>query len=57
MIEAPMMKVDAVRTRHLGSANPAGAADLARRYVRCNGNGLCFNFGTKKPNVPVDESV
>ncbi|VEB60169.1 FAD-binding protein [Salmonella enterica subsp. enterica] len=51
-----MMKVDAVKRGTWDRQIPLAVRQTWRGAMECNGNGLCFNFDAKKPNVPVDEN-
>ncbi|EDW2493636.1 FAD-binding oxidoreductase [Salmonella enterica subsp. enterica serovar Oranienburg] len=51
-IEAPMMKVDAVKRGTWDRQIPLAVRQTWRGAMECNGNGLCFNFDAKSPMCP-----
>ncbi|MBD2793393.1 D-2-hydroxyglutarate dehydrogenase YdiJ [Xenorhabdus szentirmaii] len=51
-IDAPMMKVDAVKRGTYDRIIPVNVRTAFRGAMECNGNGLCFNFDVKSPMCP-----
>lgn len=51
-VDAPMMKVDAVKRGTLDRQIPLAVRTSWRGAMECNGNGLCFNFDAKSPMCP-----
>ncbi|SNY74719.1 FAD-binding and (Fe-S)-binding domain-containing protein [Enterobacter sp. CC120223-11] len=51
-VDAPMMKVDAVKRGTLDRQIPIAVRTSWRGAMECNGNGLCFNFDAKSPMCP-----
>jgi len=51
-IDAPMMKVDAVKRGTYDRQIPINVRTEWRGAMECNGNGLCFNFDVKSPMCP-----
>lgn len=51
-IDAPMMKVDAVKRGTWDRQIPLVVRQTWRGALECNGNGLCFNFDAKSPMCP-----
>ncbi|MGU3523042.1 FAD-binding and (Fe-S)-binding domain-containing protein [Enterobacteriaceae bacterium C23F] len=51
-IDAPMMKVDAVKRGTFDRQIPIAVRTSWRGAMECNGNGLCFNFDAKSPMCP-----
>jgi FAD/FMN-containing dehydrogenase/Fe-S oxidoreductase len=51
-VDAPMMKVDAVKRGTLDRQIPIAVRASWRGAMECNGNGLCFNFDARSPMCP-----
>ncbi|ELY7392124.1 FAD-binding oxidoreductase [Cronobacter universalis] len=51
-LDAPMMKVDAVKRGTFDRQIPLAVRTSWRGAMECNGNGLCFNFDVKSPMCP-----
>ena len=51
-VDAPMMKVDAVKRGTYDRQIPLAVRQEWRGAMECNGNGLCFNFDAKSPMCP-----
>ncbi|MFU0912586.1 FAD-binding and (Fe-S)-binding domain-containing protein [Kluyvera intermedia] len=51
-VDAPMMKVDAVKRGTYDRQIPIAVRASWRGAMECNGNGLCFNFDVKSPMCP-----
>ncbi|WP_226570077.1 D-2-hydroxyglutarate dehydrogenase YdiJ [Mangrovibacter yixingensis] len=51
-VDAPMMKVDALKRGTLDRQIPVAVRQSWRGAMECNGNGLCFNFDAKSPMCP-----
>ena len=51
-VDAPMMKVDAVKRGTWDRQIPIAVRGAWRGAMECNGNGLCFNFDVKSPMCP-----
>ncbi|WP_318388292.1 FAD-binding and (Fe-S)-binding domain-containing protein [Enterobacter sp.] len=51
-VDAPMMKVDAVKRGTYDRQIPTTVRSSWRGAMECNGNGLCFNFDVKSPMCP-----
>ncbi len=51
-VDAPMMKVDAVKRGTYDRQIPVTVRSSWRGAMECNGNGLCFNFDAKSPMCP-----
>jgi len=51
-VDAPMMKVDAVKRGTYDRQIPIAVRTSWRGAMECNGNGLCFNFDAKSPMCP-----
>ena len=51
-VDAPMMKVDAVKRGTFDRQIPIAVRTAWRGAMECNGNGLCFNFDVKSPMCP-----
>jgi Fe-S oxidoreductase len=51
-VDAPMMKVDAVKRGTFDRQIPIAVRSSWRGAMECNGNGLCFNFDAKSPMCP-----
>ncbi|WP_387466954.1 FAD-binding and (Fe-S)-binding domain-containing protein [Photorhabdus sp. RM323S] len=51
-VDAPMMKVDAVKRGTYDRTIPVNVRNTFRGAMECNGNGLCFNFDVKSPMCP-----
>ncbi|MGL5967419.1 MAG: D-2-hydroxyglutarate dehydrogenase YdiJ [Kluyvera sp.] len=51
-IDAPMMKVDAVKRGTYDRQIPIAVRASWRGAMECNGNGLCFNFDVNSPMCP-----
>ena len=51
-VDAPMMKVDAVKRGTYDRQIPLAVRTSWRGAMECNGNGLCFNFDAKSPMCP-----
>lgn len=51
-VDAPMMKVDAVKRGTYDRQIPIAVRSSWRGPMECNGNGLCFNFDAKSPMCP-----
>ncbi|KAF1367781.1 FAD-binding and (Fe-S)-binding domain-containing protein [Yokenella regensburgei] len=51
-VDAPMMKVDAVKRGTLDRQIPIAVRASWRGAMECNGNGLCFNFDVRSPMCP-----
>ncbi|HEY2455258.1 MAG TPA: FAD-binding and (Fe-S)-binding domain-containing protein [Scandinavium sp.] len=51
-VDAPMMKVDAVKRGSFDRQIPIAVRSSWRGAMECNGNGLCFNFDAKSPMCP-----
>ncbi|BFO09863.1 hypothetical protein GGER_23730 [Serratia rubidaea] len=51
-VDAPMMKVDAVKRGTLDRRIPIAVRGSFRGAMECNGNGLCFNFDARSPMCP-----
>ncbi|MCA4822114.1 MAG: FAD-binding oxidoreductase [Serratia rubidaea] len=51
-VDAPMMKVDAVKRGTLDRRIPIAVRSSFRGAMECNGNGLCFNFDARSPMCP-----
>lgn len=51
-LDAPMMKVDAVKRGTYDRQIPLAVRTSWRGAMECNGNGLCFNFDVKSPMCP-----
>lgn len=51
-VDAPMMKVDAVKRGTYDRQIPITVRAAWRGPMECNGNGLCFNFDAKSPMCP-----
>ncbi|RBP14941.1 D-2-hydroxyglutarate dehydrogenase YdiJ [Pseudocitrobacter faecalis] len=51
-VDAPMMKVDAVKRGNFDRQIPIAVRSSWRGAMECNGNGLCFNFDAKSPMCP-----
>ncbi|EGT5184458.1 FAD-binding oxidoreductase [Cronobacter sakazakii] len=51
-LDAPMMKVDAVKRGTFDRQIPLAVRISWRGAMECNGNGLCFNFDVKSPMCP-----
>lgn len=51
-VDAPMMKVDAVKRGTFDRQIPLAVRSAWRGAMECNGNGLCFNFDVKSPMCP-----
>ncbi|WP_312625730.1 FAD-binding and (Fe-S)-binding domain-containing protein [Scandinavium sp.] len=51
-LDAPMMKVDAVKRGTYDRQIPIAVRSSWRGAMECNGNGLCFNFDAKSPMCP-----
>jgi FAD/FMN-containing dehydrogenase/Fe-S oxidoreductase len=51
-VDAPMMKVDAVKRGSFDRQIPIAVRASWRGAMECNGNGLCFNFDAKSPMCP-----
>lgn len=51
-VDAPMMKVDAVKRGTWDRQIPIAVRSSWRGAMECNGNGLCFNFDVKSPMCP-----
>ncbi|KNC95211.1 FAD-binding and (Fe-S)-binding domain-containing protein [Trabulsiella odontotermitis] len=51
-IDAPMMKVDAVKRGTYDRQIPVVVRSAWRGAMECNGNGLCFNFDVRSPMCP-----
>lgn len=51
-VDAPMMKVDAVKRGTFDRQIPVTVRSSWRGAMECNGNGLCFNFDAKSPMCP-----
>ncbi|EOC1471156.1 FAD-binding oxidoreductase [Cronobacter turicensis] len=51
-LDAPMMKVDAVKRGTFDRLIPLAVRTSWRGAMECNGNGLCFNFDVKSPMCP-----
>lgn len=51
-IDAPMMKVDAVKRGTYDRQIPLAVRQVWRGAMECNGNGLCFNFDAKSSMCP-----
>ena len=51
-VDAPMMKVDAVKRGTYDRQIPIAVRSSWRGAMECNGNGLCFNFDAKSPMCP-----
>lgn len=51
-VDAPMMKVDAVKRGTYDRQIPVAVRASWRGAMECNGNGLCFNFDVKSPMCP-----
>lgn len=51
-LDAPMMKVDAVKRGTFDRQIPIAVRQQWRGAMECNGNGLCFNFDARSPMCP-----
>ncbi len=51
-LDAPMMKVDAVKRGTFDRQIPIAVRQQWRGAMECNGNGLCFNFDVRSPMCP-----
>ncbi|MEH0876221.1 FAD-binding oxidoreductase [Pectobacterium cacticida] len=51
-VDAPMMKVDAVKRGTFDRTIPLTVRTAFRGAMECNGNGLCFNFDARSPMCP-----
>ncbi|MCV9877680.1 D-2-hydroxyglutarate dehydrogenase YdiJ [Brenneria izbisi] len=51
-VDAPMMKVDAVKRGTYDRTIPLTVRTAFRGAMDCNGNGLCFNFDARSPMCP-----
>ncbi|WJV60833.1 FAD-binding and (Fe-S)-binding domain-containing protein [Pectobacteriaceae bacterium CE70] len=51
-VDAPMMKVDAVKRGTYDRRIPLAVRSAFRGAMECNGNGLCFNFDARSPMCP-----
>ncbi|EMH4160885.1 FAD-binding oxidoreductase [Pluralibacter gergoviae] len=51
-VDAPMMKVDAVKRGTYDRQIPIAVRAAWRGPMECNGNGLCFNFDARSPMCP-----
>lgn len=51
-VDAPMMKVDAMKRGTLDRQIPIDVRTSFRGAMECNGNGLCFNFDVRSPMCP-----
>ncbi|MCG8710082.1 FAD-binding oxidoreductase [Brenneria sp. 4F2] len=51
-VDAPMMKVDAVKRGTYDRTIPLAVRASFRGALDCNGNGLCFNFDARSPMCP-----
>ncbi|TDB45369.1 D-2-hydroxyglutarate dehydrogenase YdiJ [Photorhabdus luminescens] len=51
-VDAPMMKIDAVKRGIYDRTIPVNVRNTFRGAMECNGNGLCFNFDVKSPMCP-----
>ncbi|MFP1741956.1 FAD-binding and (Fe-S)-binding domain-containing protein [Lonsdalea quercina] len=51
-VDAPMMKVDAVKRGTYDRRIPLAVRSSFRGAMECNGNGLCFNFDARSPMCP-----
>ncbi|PWC22270.1 hypothetical protein DDT52_03185 [Brenneria roseae subsp. roseae] len=51
-VDAPMMKVDAVKRGTYDRTIPLAVRTSFRGAMECNGNGLCFNFDARSPMCP-----
>ncbi|MEC5319787.1 FAD-binding and (Fe-S)-binding domain-containing protein [Brenneria populi subsp. brevivirga] len=51
-VDAPMMKVDAVKRGTYDRTIPLTVRSSFRGALDCNGNGLCFNFDARSPMCP-----
>lgn len=51
-VDAPMMKVDAVKRGTYDRQIPLAVRQEWRGALECNGNGLCFNFDANSPMCP-----
>ncbi|SLM63619.1 predicted FAD-linked oxidoreductase [Dickeya aquatica] len=51
-LDAPMMRVDAVKRGTYDRQIPLAVRTAYRGAMECNGNGLCFNFDTRSPMCP-----
>ncbi|PWC10464.1 FAD-binding and (Fe-S)-binding domain-containing protein [Brenneria corticis] len=51
-LDAPMMKVDAVKRGTYDRTIPLAVRGSFRGALDCNGNGLCFNFDARSPMCP-----
>lgn len=51
-VDAPMLRVDAVKRGTYDRQIPIAVRSSWRGAMECNGNGLCFNFDVKSPMCP-----
>ena len=51
-VDAPMLRVDAVKRGTYDRQIPIAVRSSWRGAMECNGNGLCFNFDAKSPMCP-----
>ncbi|WP_192458611.1 FAD-binding and (Fe-S)-binding domain-containing protein [Musicola keenii] len=51
-VDAPMMRVDAVKRGTFDRQIPLAVRSAYRGAMECNGNGLCFNFDARSPMCP-----